>query len=196
MARKTRHAVLGVLSIEDASGYGIRKFLEASVRHFWSESFGQIYPILNALEAEGSVASREDPSGGRRRRMYSITDKGRVELRSWLNDSTSELRHDRNELLLKLFFCDEQSVSNLLVQIRELRTRLETRLAEYRSITDELTHRASSEPGYRYWVATLEYGRVSAEAHIEWCDATLRSLEDPRRPGASPGEDGVSRHAI
>ncbi|MCG8477695.1 MAG: PadR family transcriptional regulator [Spirochaetales bacterium] len=176
MAQKTRYAVLGVLSIEESSGYAIRKFLETTVSHFWRESFGQIYPILNVLEAEGAVVSHEEPAGGRKRRVYSIEPKGRDELKAWLKDTTANVRDDRNELLLKLFFCDDESVPILLDQIRTMQTRFEARLAEYRRIGAELVDSASREPGYRYWLATLEHGKMLAEAQIEWCDRTVRAL--------------------
>ena len=180
MAQKTRYAVLGVLSIEESSGYDIRKFLETTVSHFWRESFGQIYPILNTLEAEGAVVSREEPSGGRKRRVYSIEPKGREELGAWLKDTTASVRDDRNELLLKLFFCDDESAPILLDQIRTMRTHFEARLAEFRSIEAELADSVSAEPGYRYWLATLEHGQILAAAQIEWCDRTLRALGTER----------------
>ncbi|WP_431606966.1 PadR family transcriptional regulator [Paenibacillus thiaminolyticus] len=35
------------------SGYDIRKQFQASLRHFWSESYGQIYPALKELLWQG-----------------------------------------------------------------------------------------------------------------------------------------------
>ena len=46
---KTRFAVLGILSYGPMSGYDIKKFYEQNVAGFWSESYGQIYPILKRL---------------------------------------------------------------------------------------------------------------------------------------------------
>ena len=178
MAQKTRYAVLGVLTIEDSSGYDIHRFLENSVRHFWSESFGQIYPILNKLEKEGAVRSREEPSGGRKRRVYSIEEKGREELRTWLTASSTEARSHRNELLLKLFFCNDESAPVIADEIRRLRLDAAANLAEYRRLEEGLRSEAWRESSFNYWMATLDYGRIVAEAQQEWCDRTLRAIEE------------------
>ena len=47
---------LGALTLRPMSGYDLRQFFSENLAFFWSESFGQIYPMLHALEAEGLVA--------------------------------------------------------------------------------------------------------------------------------------------
>jgi PadR family transcriptional regulator AphA len=85
MARenKSQYAVLGALSMRPMSGYDIKKTFEQSIGSFWSESYGQIYPILRSLVAEGLATSRvEKQPGGPDRRVYALTEAGREELRS------------------------------------------------------------------------------------------------------------------
>ena len=58
MARKagtTEYAVLGMLALGPGSGYDLKKRVEGSIAHFWSESYGQIYPILAHLASQGLV---------------------------------------------------------------------------------------------------------------------------------------------
>ena len=43
---KTKYAVLGMLSFAPKSGYEISQMIKNSTAFFWSESDGQIYPIL------------------------------------------------------------------------------------------------------------------------------------------------------
>jgi DNA-binding PadR family transcriptional regulator len=38
-----------MLSLRPMSGYDIRKTVQESIRFFWSESYGQIYPALKRL---------------------------------------------------------------------------------------------------------------------------------------------------
>ncbi|MGH9601902.1 MAG: PadR family transcriptional regulator, partial [Terriglobales bacterium] len=45
----TRFALLGLLSLGPQSGYDLKKRMEQSIAHFWSESYGQIYPTLRRL---------------------------------------------------------------------------------------------------------------------------------------------------
>src|ERR1039457_3376514 len=102
---QTAYVILGLLSIEpDQSGYDIHKTVEGSVGHFWGESYGQIYPALKRLAAEGLIVGNTSPKGAKKRRQeYSITEAGRACLREWL---ALPFQNDppRNEFLLKLFF--------------------------------------------------------------------------------------------
>ena len=52
-ASRTSHAILGFLTWEPMSGYAIKKAVAASIDNFWNESYGQIYPILKRLVANG-----------------------------------------------------------------------------------------------------------------------------------------------
>src|SRR5207245_11355342 len=77
----TRYAVLGMLSAGPRSGYDIKKAVDSSIAHFWSESFGQIYPILRRLTADGFVRRRRETQRGKpARQVYSIMPRGREAL--------------------------------------------------------------------------------------------------------------------
>ena len=93
------------------SGYTIRSVIERSIGNFWSESYGQIYPALKKLTAEGAVQKKIERQKGRPdRNVYSLTDKGRERLGEWLMvPAVAEV--PRNELLLKLFFGSHAPVS-------------------------------------------------------------------------------------
>src|SRR3989442_14232086 len=81
----SRYAILGVLSRRAMSGYDVKKLIERSIAHFWNESYGQIYPILNRLAAEGLAERRRGrPRGRPERHGYSPTPKGPPELQRWL----------------------------------------------------------------------------------------------------------------
>ena len=54
----SRAAILGLLLMHDASGYDIRKLAEGSIGHFWSESYGQIYPTLKRLVRDDTASSK------------------------------------------------------------------------------------------------------------------------------------------
>src|SRR6266511_5517972 len=88
--------VLGLLANRPLSGYDIKAIVDRSTRFFWAASYGQIYPELRRLEAEGLIEGRDAPAGGRRRRVYELTSTGRAELEAWLlgRDVTIELRDE------------------------------------------------------------------------------------------------------
>src|ERR1035438_5960227 len=96
--------LLGLLTIEPMSGYDLGQTIRGSIGHFWNESYGQIYPNLKKLAAEGFVVSKTEKQKGKPdRRIYSITKKGQERLANWLA-VPPQPEIARNELLLKLFF--------------------------------------------------------------------------------------------
>ena len=77
MARssQTRTAVLGALTVEPMTGYALRAVIRDVLGHFWSESFGQIYPALAELEGEGLVERTGSPRTGSS--TFALTHAGR-----------------------------------------------------------------------------------------------------------------------
>src|SRR5258708_36444330 len=96
----TPNALLGLLSLGSMSGYDIRQLIPRSIGHFWSESYGQIYPGLKRLAEAGLAAKKtKRKKGTLDRYVYSLTAEGREQLRSWLKLPVAEAV-PRNELLL------------------------------------------------------------------------------------------------
>ncbi len=74
---QTQYVLLGILAIHpNQSGYEIRKTIEQTVGFFWGESFGQIYPTLKRLVAEGLSPPAPREQARPRRQEYSITPAG------------------------------------------------------------------------------------------------------------------------
>src|SRR6187397_1683791 len=98
--------LLGLLASKPCSGYDIKRVVDRSTRFFWAASYGQIYPELKRLEAEGLIEGEDRPNGGRSRRVYTLTPAGREALLEWMRSeiTTIELR---DESLLRLFLADE-----------------------------------------------------------------------------------------
>src|SRR5260370_38491835 len=75
----TPNALLGLLSLGPMSGYDIRQLIPRSIGHFWSESYGQIYPGLKRLAAAGLVEKKTQRRKGKPdRHVYSLTPEGRA----------------------------------------------------------------------------------------------------------------------
>lgn len=75
---KSKYAILGMLNISAMSGYDIKKHIQESISNFWTESYGQIYPVLKNLVAEELVTKTvERASGKPYRHVYALTARGR-----------------------------------------------------------------------------------------------------------------------
>jgi PadR family transcriptional regulator AphA len=95
-----RHALLGLLREQPASGYDLLRIFNHSLHNVWPATQSQIYPELGKLAGEGllTVSAR----GARGRKVYTLTDAGLGELRRWLRETEPEL-HPRSDALLRVF---------------------------------------------------------------------------------------------
>ncbi len=181
----SRYALLGMLSLGPGSGYDLKKRIDGSIAHFWSESYGQIYPHLARLVDEGLAERRSERQAGRPdRQVYSLTPAGREELARWLQ-LPARVEPFRSELLLKLFLGAAVPPAESLAQVRRYRERQERLLESYAAVGRRLRASHRGAPGLPYWLATLAYGQRRAAALRDWCDETLRNLAraagSPRR---------------
>jgi len=173
----TPDALLGVLSLGPMSGYTIRAVVEQSIGNFWSESFGQIYPSLKRLTAEGMVQKKTERQKGRPdRNVFSLTEKGKERLQEWLTIPAVP-SVPRNDLLLKLFFGVHVPVSVSRENVQALVREHEAALKRYDTISKEIVrdHRGSSQAPF--WMMTVNYGRHYSQAMLMWGEETLKELD-------------------
>lgn len=188
MASRTRFSVLGCLSLQPMSGYDIKRFLDRTVVHFWSESYGQLYPALRQLETNGLIVGEDAPGQrGQDKRIYRITESGRGRLRDWLSQPAEPVR-PRYEHSLKLFFGFNVPPSVSLQHVSRIREESTVALEAFRRTEEELARWAERDPASvaPYWLIVLRGGIRYSEMALEWCDeseAMLRSLpESGQRP--------------
>lgn len=167
--------VLGMLALGPRSGYDIKAAVDRSTRFFWAGSYGQIYPELRRLEAEGLIVGEDASNGARSRRVYELTDDGRKALEDWLlgEGTTIELR---DESLLRLFFSDalprEQALGLL-----EARKRGHE---EYLDVLRAIDARPGEDPDFVDLV--LRWGLDFNDWGRQWCEQQLRRLRR-KKPG-------------
>ena len=165
------------------SGYTIRAVVGQSIGNFWSESFGQIYPALKRLTAEGMVQKKTERQKGRPdRNVYSLTERGRERLREWLMIPAAP-SVPRNDLLLKLFFGVHVPVSASRENVEALVREHEAALKRYGAIRKEIARDHAGDPQSRFWLMTVNYGRHHSEAMLKWGKETLKELDAIEQEG-------------
>ncbi len=173
----TTESLLGLLSLGPLSGYEIRQLIDESIGNFWTESFGQIYPTLKRMAADGLVSVEETPDGKRRKKTYSLTDPGRERLREWLAMPVS-VQVPRNELLLKLFFGNRGERSEMQRLVETRRDLLTARLARLRAIEQQITADHAGHPALPFWLMTVRYGTAETTALLGWCKDCLTTFKE------------------
>lgn len=88
----TTLAVLHALERGPIYGYGFRRESAKKTHGQFRPNEGALYPLLHSLQRQGLVASSAQRFGGRTRRYYRITPKGRKSLACCRNEWRSLLR--------------------------------------------------------------------------------------------------------
>ena len=173
MKTTTAEALLGMLSLRPMSGYELRQTIAESIGNFWSESFGQIYPTLKRLEADGLVIGAEGDRAGST--IYRLTDAGRERLLEWLA-VMPRAQVNRDESLLKLFFGNLAEPANVREHITERKRLAAADLARFERMEPEMLREHAGRAGMPFWLMTLRYGIAEAKMTVDWCEETLAEL--------------------
>jgi PadR family transcriptional regulator AphA len=153
----TSYIVLGLLELAgEATPYELKQTVAASVGNFWSVPHAQFYTEPERLARGGYVSERRE-SGGRRKRHYKLTKRGRAALEQWRATPTEEFTELRDPGLLKLFFgADPRPLADLQLQAHR------RKLAEYEALIAQDTGTGPRGPWFalesgigheREWIA-------------------------------------------
>ena len=77
----TNLLVLSVLENENMYGYQMIKEIKSKSGDVFEFQEGTLYPILHSLEEKGLITSYWDETGSKKRKYYSITKKGKEQLK-------------------------------------------------------------------------------------------------------------------
>ena len=149
--------------------------IQSSVGYFWGESYGQIYPTLKRLAADGLITAEDSGSQARQKQGYSLTDAGRERLVKWL---AAPYRDDppRDEFMLKLFFGRVAAPSVSIAHVREFQERNRRLLATLERLEALGRELNANHPHFPFWMLTLTYGVSQIRAALDWSESALTLL--------------------
>jgi PadR family transcriptional regulator, regulatory protein AphA len=171
-----RTLCLAVLAHGDASGYEIKKALEEGpYAHFYRASFGSIYPALAKLAEARLVTAREEEQQKRPdKKVYRLTQAGRLELARALNAAPVGPDYLRSPFLLVLFQAD-------LLLPERCRALVDARIAWLENWVEKLSAKSCPEEK-RYQGAGPDfvcgYGLAVYRAELEYLRAHRHRVEE------------------
>lgn len=165
------YIVLGmVTAFGPATSYDIHQWAESSIGSFWPFSRAQLYAEPKRLTKAG-LLNEEQEHGGRRRRLYAVTEAGEAQLKGWLKEPTRTPTEIRDLGLLKLYF-SQLSTNEDLVRLAEQQVEAHRqRLAVYTQLQAELADddqaafaRVTVELGVRFEQMAVDFWQEVAHA--------------------------------
>ncbi len=173
-------AILGLLSIQPLSGYGLRKIFLTTAIKAYSASPGAIYPALQRLEAAGLIEGRAERRNTRRPSVaYRLTAKGRAELVEILSRpiGRDDVMRRMDKLLLRFSFMSGFVGTSVMIEfLRALAEETE----RYRlALEEEFAGSAADLPFSGR--AALSLGVENSRTVARWARRTLAELEKTRK---------------
>jgi DNA-binding PadR family transcriptional regulator len=156
------------------TGYAIREAIRDVLGHFWSESFGQFYPTLAALEEAGLVERAEGAAS--KSSPYAITAAGEDHLRELLAQPIQRTP-PRDGLMLRLFFGRMAGDDRCRALLKDVVSEAQQRLAMFAALRAEIATEEQYAQDAPYWLLTVSAGEHTARAAIEWAEESLAALE-------------------
>ena len=174
---QSTYGILAILSEGARSGYEIKKFLSSPEVFYWRESYGNIYPILRRLKANGLVRQIDADVKRKRRIYYELTDEGKDELTRWLTEPP-ELSRFRVELLMKLRFGEMSGIDTMKANIEHYGKLNSLEIDECRQIIDELERSGDKSLQTLIRIITTGYLLRFKKSCAEWCTESIEMLDE------------------
>jgi DNA-binding PadR family transcriptional regulator len=128
-----------------------------SVENFWPVPHTTAYDEPARLAGAGYLSVRQEP-GGRRRKIYALTEEGRSALRAWAQDPTASPPQLHDEAVLKVFAGADPGP---LLEAREAWHR--EKLDELRGYLEEVRGAESWRPSERTLLAGVAFHSMMLE---------------------------------
>lgn len=179
--RILKYAILGLINREPMTGYDIaREFNSQNLANFWYAKHSQIYPELSRLMEEGLVTYQVVIQGEKlEKKLYTITEKGRQELKEWLIEKDPLPPTAKDVFRLRMYFSESMSREQLRSHLMD---QLEKHSVKCRHLSDmmEKNHNNTPPPpGTRecgdYMV--LKGGIMRETTYLQWLKDCLALLD-------------------
>lgn len=155
------------------SAYDIKKAMAGTVNFFWSAAHSQVYQQARRLVRDGFIAEREDKSP-RRRRILSLTPKGKQALGDWLH-TPAPLFKVYDEAIAKVFFREQAGRDSVLEVLEDQQRRHSHLLALYEQMAVVLSL-WDPGPDPPYQAMTLKLGVSLERAWMLWLEEAIATL--------------------
>lgn len=167
------HALLGFVNEQPSYGYEIYQQLSQpeALWQVWRMKQSQLYALLTKLEDAGYLTATLQAQDARPpRKVYDLTDHGRVVYAHWLSMPVPHGRQMRLEFLTKLYFAQRQHPGRVHELIAAQTAACQQWLAELHAQTT-----ATADTAF-FTFAVQQFRLQQTESFLAWLDTCRQAL--------------------
>lgn len=187
----TSYAILGLLSLRSWTTYELAEQMRRALGQFWPRAESGIYTEPKKLVELGFAKATEELVGKRPRMRYEITAAGRKELKKWvpLPGAGPVIEFEQ---LVKIFFAEQATKSDLLAAIRRVKTDNEDYIVATSAPSADYLEERGSYPERLPWLVVcgkfLEEMELAIDRWATWAEKEIEAWPDDIRE-AQPAWD-------
>lgn len=161
-------AILGLLKERPMHGYELKKRLSYMLGHFWTVSYGSLYPALKRMERSGYIERAYSvKEKTRHRNVYRITPSGEEEFMDKLTDTMAGDLYDNDSFDLRMAFFQYLDPETRIRLLEKRREYLEEQVARCKA------YRSGDAEEDRYRTGLLRHKVELARSDIRWLDKLI-----------------------
>ena len=181
-----KYGLLGLINLVPMTGYELDKEFKESLKYIWQATSSQIYSELDSMEQKGWLVSErvmqdEKPN----KRVYSITEKGKVELLDWMTVPETDVKKaltGKNAFLFRVLLAgslSKEQALGLLGSFRDLCLSRKTVQADIRELVPQDCLKYGHEQALFFELVAL-HGEIMNRARLEWIEKAISIVENTR----------------
>ena len=175
---KMENIILGLLLLHSRTIYQLRKRINDGLHLMYSCSMGSIQAALKKLLHNGHISVSETIENGKLKKLYSITDSGKIYFTAWLN-SPLESGTAKNPELAKIYFMGFTEKETRVKIIEKHIADLKKMRSDLENICNEgviLSSQVQKNDIFYYQLQTAIYGRDFMQFNIDWYNRLLKNM--------------------
>ncbi|HEY5533124.1 MAG TPA: PadR family transcriptional regulator [Candidatus Anoxymicrobiaceae bacterium] len=176
-------AILGLLKERPMHGYELKKRLSYMLGHFWTVSYGSLYPALKRLEKSGSIERAYSiKEKTRNRNVFRITPKGEKAFMNMLGEEINDTAlADTEKFDLRMAFFRYLEPEKRLHLLEMRRSYLTEQLAKFKA------YRSVNKDEDLYRTGLLKHKFNQTKSDIRWLDRLMAHERETirKRDGAA-----------
>jgi DNA-binding PadR family transcriptional regulator len=170
--RKLKYAILGLINRHPMTGYDITAEFDKELASFWYAKHSQIYPELKRLVDENLITFETVIHGEKlEKKVYTITDKGKKELRTWILQDEPLEPTPKDVFKLRAYFLEVMTKGEIIRQFSLQLKKRQKKLERLKKIMEDLLNTKDisnviSEEFGDYIV--LKGAIMREQAYVDW----------------------------
>jgi PadR family transcriptional regulator AphA len=174
------YAILGLLNEKPMSGYDLKKIMQDSLYMYWSGNNNQIYKALLELYGDDFLTSEtHHQNGAPSKKIYHITDKGRVALQEWVCSTPPEAPEFKKPFLIQMAFAGQLQAAQMEELILKYQHELNTQLI----MQQEKQRRLHIAPGHtkrERFIEDMIFDNIFTfyQSELQWAQKALQGIRN------------------